>query len=157
MFHGSIPADLRSIIAEHARTWEAGTDVYVGCSGNYTIERVLQPFGFRLHSNDVQAYSSALGFWFANNKVPFTLREEYTDQLSWLDPFLDEGAGTLAVLMLGTTFLQSVGKGHSRWHARQIRAYRDQFPAMHEKTVRRIEDSPLQLASYSPMDVREWL
>lgn len=157
MFHGSIPADLRSIIAEHARTWEAGTDVYVGCSGNYTIERVLQPFGFRLHSNDVQAYSSAVGFWFANQKVPFTVRDEYVDQLSWLEPYLDEGIGTLAVLMLGTTFLQSVGKERSRWHARQIRAYRDQFPEMHAKTVKRIEDSPLQLASYSPMDVREWL
>ncbi|MFE2467594.1 putative antirestriction adenine methyltransferase [Streptomyces mirabilis] len=31
MFHGSIPAPLRSIIYEHAGTWP-GEDIYVGCS-----------------------------------------------------------------------------------------------------------------------------
>jgi hypothetical protein len=40
MFHGSIPAPLRSIIYEHAGTWP-GEDIYAGCSGNFTIERVL--------------------------------------------------------------------------------------------------------------------
>ncbi|MGC5412589.1 hypothetical protein ACPXCX_54415, partial [Streptomyces sp. DT225] len=45
MFHGSIPAPLRSIIYEHAGTWPE-SDIYVGCSGNMTIERVLhEKFG----------------------------------------------------------------------------------------------------------------
>jgi len=158
MFHGSVPADLRSIIRENAHGWEKGSDVYVGCSGNYTIERVLQPLGFQLHSNDVQAYSSALGWYFSSGKVPFELKPESRDLMPWVEPYLDGGAGTLAVLMLGTTFLPSVGKEHtSRWHARQVAAYRDQFPTLIEKTRKRIEESPLKLASYSPMDVREWL
>jgi hypothetical protein len=156
MFHGSVPADLRSLIHEHAVGWEDGADVYVGCSGNYTIERVLQPRGFQLHSNDVQAYSSALGFYFADGKVPFDLKPEADDELGWVREYLDGEVGTLAVLMLGTTFLDSVGKP-SRWHQRQVAAYRGQFPTLHAKTVQRLRDSPLKLASYSPMDVREWL
>ena len=39
MFRGSIPAPLRSIIYEHAGIWP-GEDIYIGCSGSFTIERV---------------------------------------------------------------------------------------------------------------------
>jgi hypothetical protein len=78
--------------------------------------------------------------------------------MPWVEPYLDGGVGTLAVLMLGTTFLPSVGKEHlSRWHQRQVSAYADQFPRLHERTVARLEASPLRLETYSPMDVREWL
>ncbi|MEU1520505.1 hypothetical protein ABZ490_51895, partial [Streptomyces sp. NPDC005811] len=79
MFHGSIPAPLRSIIYEHAGTWP-GEDIYVGCSGNFTIERVLPArFGDsrRVHGNDIQAYSSALGWYLAGDDLNYTLREEY--------------------------------------------------------------------------------
>ncbi|XUL89964.1 hypothetical protein ACQ86D_27785 [Streptomyces galilaeus] len=56
IFHGSI-------IYEHAGTW-LGEDVYVDCSGNFTIEALLHArFGDsrRVHGNDIQAYSCALG------------------------------------------------------------------------------------------------
>ena len=82
MFHGSIPADLRSIIYEHAGTWPDGQDLYVGCSGNFTIERVLhaRPGERRvIHGNDIQAYSSALGWWLAGQPLSYTLREDHRE------------------------------------------------------------------------------
>ncbi len=57
MFHGSIPAPLRSIIYEHAGAWPE-TDIYVGCSGNFTIERVLHSRfdnARPVHDNDITA------------------------------------------------------------------------------------------------------
>ena len=65
MFQGTIPPPLRAIVHEHAATWPADSDVYIGCSGNLSIERTLAPLGRRLHSNDVNPYSCALGWYFA--------------------------------------------------------------------------------------------
>ena len=102
MFHGSIPEPLRAIIYEHAGAWP-GTDIYVGCSGNFTIERVLHArfgAGRTVHGCDIQAYSCALGWWLAGQPLSFTLREDHEDALGWLSPYLDGATGTLATLML---------------------------------------------------------
>lgn len=156
MFRGSVPADLRSIVHEQTTGWDA-QPVYIGCSGNFTLERVLISSGrFALHSNDVQLYSSALGWYFADGEVPVTLKESSREALGWLEPYLDGGVGTLAVIMLGTRFLDGVGKTNS-YYQRMMKATREQFPRMHAKTVERLQASDLTLASYSAMDVREWL
>ena len=44
MFHGSIPDDVRRILHQLVGGWRCG-DVYVGCSGNFTVERVLAGTG----------------------------------------------------------------------------------------------------------------
>lgn len=158
MFHGSIPADLRAIIHEHAATWSGqAEDVYVGCSGNFTIERVLHDSGFRLHGCDVQLYSSAIGWYLAGQELPITIRPESADELDWLTPYFDGRAGTLAVVLLGSRFFQWTGRGDHPYYGRMLAAYRQQFPELHTKTVAKIEALPLRLASYAPMDVNQWL
>lgn len=155
MFHGSVPADLRSIIREHSHDW-ADSDVWVGCSGNFTIERVIHGHVKALHSNDVQGYSSALGFYLADRNVPFTLKDEHRDELPWLEQYMDTPEGALATIMLGTRFLQWVGKP-GRYYQRMMTAYEEQFPDMHAKTVEKIEAADMRIASYHAMDVREWI
>ncbi|MFF4391460.1 hypothetical protein ACFY0G_32425 [Streptomyces sp. NPDC001552] len=158
MFHGSIPAPLRSIIYEHAGEWPA-EDIYVGCSGNFTIERVLQSrFGKdrRVHGNDIQAYSCALGWYLAGEPLPFTLREEYAESLAWLRPYLDDRSDLLATLMLGTRFLQMVGHNGS-YYQRMLAATKDQWPRMHEKTATKLRGLETHLASFYPGDVRDYL
>lgn len=158
MFHGSIPADLRAIIHEHAVTWRGqAEDIYVGCSGNFTIERVLHDAGFRLHGCDVQLYSSAIGWYLAGQELPITIRPESADELDWLVPYLDGRAGTLAVVLLGSRFFQWIGREDHPYYGRMLTAYRSQFPELHAKTVAKIEALPLRLASYAPMDVNQWL
>jgi hypothetical protein len=158
MFRGSVQADLRSIIHEQSAGWPQGSAVHVGCSGNFTIERTLAGRGFQLHSNDVQLYSSAVGAYLAGFPLPITLRPEAEEHLGWIRPFMDSPEGTLAVVMLGTRFFQWVGKAADHpYYGRMLAAYRDQFPGMHAKTVEKIRGVDLRLASYHPMDVREWL
>lgn len=155
MFHGSVPGDLRSIVREHGRHW-SDQQVWVGCSGNFTIERVLHGQVAGLHSNDVQGYSSAIGMYLADRDVPFTLKAEHRDELEWLEPYLETPAGTLATIMLGTRFLQWVGKD-GLYYDRMLRAHRDQFPEVHAATVAKIEGADMSIDSYHAMDVREWL
>lgn len=40
MFHGSLPDSVQQIMGDCIRDWKC-TDIYVGCSGNFTIERLL--------------------------------------------------------------------------------------------------------------------
>lgn len=159
MFQGTIPAELRSIVAQHARTWP-DHDIYVGCSGNLTIERTLHGLnqGFRLHSNDVNPYSCALGWHYSGAPVPFTVKDESRAELGWLhdDGYLDDSAGTLATLMLGTRFLAFVGK-NLPYHRRMVAAYHDQFPRMHAETVDKLGKVTLQLATFYAGDVRDYL
>lgn len=159
MFQGTIPVEFRSIVAEHARLWPEGSDVYVGCSGNLTIERTLHstlPGRFRLHSNDVNPYSCALGWYFAGQPVPFTIKGDSVDELGWLDESLDDGAGTLATLMLGTRWLSFVGKTGA-YHRRMVAGYRSQWPTLLTKTVAKLQAATLRLDSFTAGDVRDYL
>lgn len=156
LFHGSIPADMRSLIREYAGLWPSDKDVYVGCSGNFTIERVLHPLGRTLHSNDIQGYSSALGWYLSEGRVPFTIREEWEDDLAWTAPYMENDLDRIATLMLGTTFLPLIGKS-GVYPARMLDAYQRQFPHVHAKTVERMKNLELTVASYHAMDVVEWV
>lgn len=165
MFNGTVPQDMRQIVHEAAGSWTDGADIAIGCSGNLTIERTLlgtlaghngPSRTFRLHSNDVTAYSCALGWYFAGQPVPFRLREESRELLDWIEPYLDDAASTVAVLMQGTRFLQWVGRV-GRYYERMVAAHREQFDRLIEQTVARLESTSLRLASYTAADVRAWL
>lgn len=41
MFHGSLPDSVQRIMGGNVRNWNCG-NIYVGCSGNFTIERMLK-------------------------------------------------------------------------------------------------------------------
>ena len=157
MFLGATSGPLRSILHEHVKRWPV-QDVYVGCSGAFTIERTLLDTGVRLHSNDVQLFTSALGRYFAGEPVEVRVAEESLPELEWVEPWLDGGEGSAAVVMLGSTFLKAFDNRRNPYYERMLRAAREQFPRMHAKTVERLRSSPLRpLASYTAMDVMEWL
>ena len=49
------------------------SDIYVGCSGNFTLEKFIGPLErFRLHSNDVTMYSLCLGAHFMRELFALT-------------------------------------------------------------------------------------
>ena len=157
MFLGTIEPEIRSMVVEHARS--VGSDEWwIGCSGNYTIERFLSTEfpGARLHSNDVSIYTSTLGEYLAGNPVALFLKEEKKAELGWLEPYLETDAGKIATMLLGTRFLGMVGK-EGAYYERMMRGFRKQFPKMHADTLAKVEANELRLASYSSMDVRDWL
>lgn len=160
MFEGTVPPAMCSIVAEHARRWPLGSDVYIGCSGNLTLERTLHPLtaahGFRLHSNDVNPYSCALGWFFSGQPVPFRLREESREAVGWLEDYLDDGVGTLATLLLGSRWLKWVGLPGA-YFQRMVAGFHDQWPQLFAKTVTKLSAATLRLDSFTPGDVREYL
>ncbi len=109
LFLGTIEPEVRAIVQEHVRDWDV-EDIYVGCSGAFTIERFLGPLGHRMHGNDVAIYTSQLGKYLSGQPVDLALRPESADELAWLEPYLQDDADRVATMMLGTRFLQYVGK-----------------------------------------------
>lgn len=153
MFHGSVPAQMRGFVSETVSSWNT-SDLWVGCSGNFTLERCLPDYAH--HGNDVTLYSSVLGWWASGSDIPVTLKPDSEEQLGWLAPYLVDRDDLLATVLLATRFFSSVGKSHP-YHRRQVQAHRDQWEQLHAKTAAKVQASSLKLVSYHCKDVREWL
>ena len=153
MFIGAINADLRGVVALAAKRW-GDAPVYVGCSGAFTIERVLTAAGHAapLHGNDVSLYSCAFGHHLAGR--PFRLAVKDPDY-AWLadDNRLDAGLPALATLQLATAALPFAGRP-TPYHRRTWEAYRTRWASLHAATVARVEKAlaGVTLASFRPGD-----
>lgn len=161
MFQGTIPQDLRDHLRETVAAWPV-TEVYVGCSGNFTVERTLHTLGrLRLHGNDVSLYSCALGAYLARQPFRLALREEARELFGWLEPSLSTPVGAVATLMLATRLAEGLTRdGRPRdnaYYRRLLPAYRAQWPTLHARMVERLEALPLRLASFHVGDVLPWV
>lgn len=56
-FIGSVPKEARLVIKEIMTDVDEKLPVYVGCSGNFVIDRICQKMGRKVYSNDVSLYS----------------------------------------------------------------------------------------------------
>jgi hypothetical protein len=156
MFQGSLPPPVLSILCDHVKHWSC-QDVYIGCSGNFTIERTLAGLErFALHSNDVTIYSSVIGAHLAGTPYTLAIREEMVEPFGWLAEYLQDPADTVATLMLATRLLEGLGKT-TPYHRRMQEAYHQQWPDLHAKTVQKVRDLPVSLASFYCGDVRTYL
>ena len=155
MFHGSIPADMRKIVGEIVGEWDC-PNVFVGCSGNFTVERVLCGVtGHHLHSNDITLYSSAIGWYFSGQPVEICLQPEYEAEVGWLQGFMGSDVDTLATVLLSTRLAPCIGRGDHVYYGRLLRGFERQWPELHKKTVARLMASPLVLADFFCGDVYE--
>ncbi len=155
MFIGTINPEMRAVLAEKSHDWR-GRPVCVGCSGNFTVERLLAPLGFAdLRGNDVSLYSCAVGRHLAGQPFPLTVRSPEYD---WLSPYLDDGPPRIACLLLCSEMLQYAGKDTPH-HRRLYDAYRRQFPALHAATVEKVARllEGVRLTSFYAGDVLDFL
>lgn len=153
MFVGSINQDLRSFVAEITRSWDV-TDIYVGCSGNFTIERILKERGFNLHGNDVSIYSVMLGKYLAGEPMNMAIR---MDEFRWLEDYMEEGIPRIATVLLCTTMLENLHRDEP-YFTRRRSAYKKQWPRLHAETCVKVEKAlhELKLASFYAGDVVEF-
>lgn len=56
MFTGTTPPEVRILLHDIMKGANTN-DVFVGCSGNFTVDRIMSAMGFAVHSNDVSLYS----------------------------------------------------------------------------------------------------
>lgn len=158
MFQGSIPPEMQQMAAEHIGKWKV-TDLHVGCSGNFTVERaVLGTSGdrFRLHGCDVSIYTSAHGFYFTGQPLQMSLNPDMAEEYAWLADYLQSPEDILATVRLLSAMGAAVDGKNAYW--RRVRnAYIRDWPDLHAKNVKRLVESPFRLASYHNGDVIEWI
>jgi hypothetical protein len=157
MFTGAINADARAVVAEIAPALK-GQQIYIGCSGNFTIERIFAGIGIlstSLHSNDVSLYSCAIGAHLSGKALRLGIRDE---RLKWLEPYLAPGPGRLATLLLATTALE-FGYGKTPYHTRMWDAYLRRWPQLHEDTTAKLTTAlqGLTLGGFQAADVVDFM
>ncbi|CAK0775605.1 hypothetical protein CCP3SC15_5240002 [Gammaproteobacteria bacterium] len=155
MFIGSINQHLREILKEMAVGWQ-GLPVYVGCSGNFTVERVLSGSGISsLHGNDVSLYSCAVGLHLGGGEIPISIKRE---DMAWLGEYLQGGVEKISALLLCSAYFQFLDRG-TPYHKRMERHYRENFARLHAATTERVKKAieGVQLQKFYPMDVMDYV
>ena len=95
MFHGSLPDSVQQILGDIVKNWNV-KDIYVGCSGNFTIERMLQGVtNTNLHGNDVTIYSCLLGDYFAGNSLQAKYKESYNGPMTMVRDYMKDDASII--------------------------------------------------------------
>jgi hypothetical protein len=153
VFVGSIPQDLRGLLAELAPAWR-GRPIYVGCSGNFVVERVLASVGvLDLHSNDISLYSCVLGAHLAATPCPVGLLPDTPYQ--WMAPYVEPGGVSLiAHLLIAMEYAKFLDRVEP-YHRRMAAAYVADWPRLHAKTVDRVKAAidALRITSFFAGDV----
>ncbi len=155
MFVGSINQELLAILKEMATDW-LDRDVYIGCSGNFTVERVLSQAGItRLHGNDVSLYSCAIGGLLTGKPLRVGIKEQ---EYEWLSKYLNPGVDTVATLLLCSEMLKFADRPEP-YHRRMWQAYTSQFASLHSQTVDRVLTAleEVQLLSFTAGDVVDYV
>jgi hypothetical protein len=151
MFVGSINSKIRNLIFTEKKIFQ-GQKVCVGCSGNFTVEQILQGLDCRIWSNDVAMYSSLIGSYLAGKSI----RAEVVDPVySWLQPYMeDNGPGRIAAVALLFEMLK-LEKGNNLQQIRLYTHYRNNFNEFHQKSCVRIEQtlSKIKIDDYTARDV----
>lgn len=158
MFRGSVPRPVMQLMLEYVDRWGV-SEIYVGCSGSFTVERYLQGKGIALHSNDVLLYSAVVGNYYAGSPMELRLTEAGREEVGWVEEFLGDPLRDLATLHVASNLAVAVGKTKdgSPYYRRLAEAYRAQFPMLHEKMVEELQEFSMQIDSYTSEDVLTWL
>jgi hypothetical protein len=166
VFHGSIPAPMRQMICEVIGSDTSGLFA-VGCSGNFTVERILWSLGARnIWSNDITIYTSAIGSVLSDGDgIGLKYKEDCPPHMEWIKDYVGTPTDDAATLMLLSTMgwcMMVTKKPTDRleskpYHHRMFKAYRSQFDTLHAKTKARLDDAEIKLNRYDCMDVMEWI
>lgn len=155
MFIGSINTDIRGIISEMSRQW-GNIPVYIGCSGNFTVERILAKNGLsNMRSNDVSLYSCAVGNYLMGRPT----RVEIVDpRFQWLEKYLTTGADVVATLLMCSEYFKYVDRDLP-YFKRIAEAYREQFDRMQKETVEVVKKAlgGVKIADFHAQDVIDYM
>ena len=157
MFQGSIPADTQRIVYDAIKRWQPPS-LYVGCSGNLTVERVSANLGIPMHGNDVNIYTCAIGSYFAGKLMRLDLSEKGASDFPFMRDYMGSDSDKLATLMLASAICALPGQG-GLYFERMVAAYASQWDRMHRQTKQKVEklSSTLHLETFTPADVVDWV
>lgn len=152
MFLGTIEPVVRNFLAAHADIFK-GQIVAVGCSGNFTSERVLWECtgkDIRIHSNDVSLYSSIIGAHLAGK--PFEI-QVVEPQYQWLNTYFDQGGWIRIAALLVFYRALDYEPQKNAYSVRMWRQYIHEYFNLVEQTTGKLERLGLQIEDYHPGDI----
>jgi len=152
MFIGALTKDLQAVVKGLASNW-GQLPVYVGCSGNFTIERILSPR--ELHGNDVTLYSCCIGEYLTGRSLEFTIQD---DGYRWLEEYMKDDLSRITTLLLCTTYF-AYAERQERYYCRMAGAYEDNWESLHAETLERVSKAldGVKLASFYQGDVVDFI
>jgi len=155
MFIGSINQDLRAILNEMSENWK-GKEIYVGCSGNFTVERILSKAGIsQIHGNDVSLYSCAIGYHLTGQMLKVKIADP---EYAWLEPYIQTGPELISTLLLCSEIFNYAGRSEP-YHRRMYQAYMNRFKELQAQTTERVLKAleGVQLKSFYDGDVLNFM
>ena len=161
MFLGSIPQAMRNIVSAIVKSW-AVDSVHVGCSGNFTVERVLAELGVsNIYGCDVTIYSCAIGAYLSQQPFPIAVKEPFQDCLGWFEPYIQTPAAAVATLQLCSELFKGLDK-EGAWkvnpyYTRIRKGYETQWSDLFEKTLAKVEALPFSMAGFYSGDAAHYV
>lgn len=156
MFQGTLPQPVVRIIGKIVKEWDTKR-IYVGCSGNFTIERSISGLiSCPITSNDVTIYSSYIGKFFAGESLKnLQIKEEFVGKYRIFNGYMDTDADKIATLIIASDMLSYDKPGE--YFQRMYGAYVEQFPRMHKQLVEKLVKVKTKIDTFYNGDVMELL
>lgn len=135
MFISSINKDIRAIINEISGQW-GDLPVYIGGSGNFSVERILFQKGIKkIYSNDVLIQSCALGNYLSGKPMNVSV---FNPKYAWLEEYFKSPEDTVAALLVCSEYFRYVENDYP-YFVRMSQAYKEQFKRLHSDTLEMIQ------------------
>jgi hypothetical protein len=151
-FIGSINAETRKWLGNNGPAFD-GRQVYVGCSGNFTVEQLLTRYApkAQVFGNDVSLYSGVLGAYLSGQDFRLEIQEE---DFRWLEPFLGDLEWQAAAILVLLEALK-YEKANNLFKARHWAHYLNNFGEFHQATREKLQERKQQtvIQRYTSQDI----
>lgn len=161
MFQGMLPPQTFKVISTIVKEWDVNR-IYIGCSGNFTIERTIGAVtNAPITGNDVTIYSSYLGMYFAGNDLgELKIKEDYDGELNYLRDYMNSDVEKVATMMIAADIIpfdSDSGNAPSAYSKRMLKAWKEQYSDVHAKLCTKIENTQTNVDSFYHGDVMKML
>ena len=153
MFVGSINSKIRDLIFTEKLLFSE-RNICIGCSGNFTVEQILQGLGCKIRSNDIALYSSLIGNHLSGKPMEISVKES---GYLWLESYIEEGGvSRIAAVSLLFEMLKHE-KGNNLNSIRMYVHYKENFDRFHSQSVERMSKalSSVTIDDYTTQDVHD--
>ena len=157
MFQGTLPHSAIKIIGNIVKEWKVDR-IYVGCSGNFTIERSISSLlDCKITSNDVTIYSSNIGKYFSSQSLDeLRIKEDYDGKCNFLREYMNNDTEKVATMMLASDILP-YSLTSNKYCDRMLKGYKEQFPRMHKDLCKKLEEMKTNIDTFYHGDVMKML
>ena len=151
-----LSSDLSKVLKEIIGEWDC-PNIYTGCSGSLSLERLVASFGrFNIHAHAQTFADVVLATYLSGTWKPVTLRNEARSEFGWLDEYLKNDIQSVATVMLCEKMLKGISHRDAAFD-RALAGYRAQWDSLHEKMSGALRKDALRLNSVSTGDTGDFI